>query len=434
MQTITLYDKQCLIWRAAREPKYRNLLFCGGIQSGKTTVGAVITTILACSYTKKTDHTIIIAAPTYKTLQQATLPKFLQFNESLGVYNKTDGVFTYPWGLKVYMRTATKPESMEGISNCILAWGDEADQFPRYFYENLMGRVARLQGKLLCTTTPYAMNWMAELTKNVLAGKQDDTFLLQVPSFQSPYFPREEYERQQKLLDPRRFAMKYMGQFGKMQGLVFPDVPLIQSHQLPQGTKYFAGIDWGFTDPFVMVVHALTPDGIHYRVNEYYKTGMIAADMFSVMKAWHALYKFERMWADPSRPEYIEQLEKQENLPISPGTNDIRIGIDKMTELMRAHRWFMFEDMNPNGKDEFETYHYPESKDLGFDDDSKEQLPVDASNHGCDASRYCTMGILEDIGGGKIMPILPSQSNEGEFDLAKRIEMLKKGRPRVRVL
>lgn len=431
MASLTLYDKQCLLWRGANEPKFRNLLFCGGVQCGKTTLGAAVVNKVAGRTKAKTEETGIIAAPTYKILQQATLPKFLSMNQGFGTYNKQENVFTYNWGFKVYMRTATKPESMEGISNCRVVWLDEGGLVPRYFFENCMGRVARLQGTILVTSTPYAMNWLAELANDTMSKKRDDTLLVQVRSVDSPYFPQEEYERQRVLLDPRRFAMKYMGQFGKMQGLVFPDVPLCQSKALPQRTKYYAGIDWGFTDPFVLVVRAVTPDGVHYRVDEYYKVGAIASEIFSAVKSRHALYKFEQIWADPSRPEYITELSNT-GIPVYPGNNDIRLGIDRQTELMRTQNWFMFSDMNPNGRDEYETYHYPEPKDRTFDQDQKEQKPVDAWNHGCDADRYCTMGILEDVGTGyKIPPVLPSDRETP--DRETRIMQLKK-RPMVRQL
>lgn len=428
---LDLYDKQDQIWEESR-PEVRNLLFCGGIQTGKTTIGGAWSTREAFNYKppngKLSEDTGIIAAPTYKILQQATLPKFLSINLGYGTYNKQENVFSYPWGFKVYMRTATKPESMEGISNCRYVWLDEGGMVPRYFYENCMGRVARLLGRVLVTSTPYAMNWLAELAEGALKGTRDDTRLVQVRCIDSPFFPKSEYERQQKLLDPRRFAMKYMGQFGKMQGLVYEDLPMVQSHMLPQGTKFYFGCDWGHTDPFVLVVRAVTPDQVHYRVDEYYKVGMIASQMFDVVLSKHALYNFQHGWGDPSRPEYIKELSNR-GIPISPGNNDIRIGIDKQLELMRTRRWFMFEDMCPNGKDEYETYHYPEPKEAAFDQDQKEQNPVDANNHGCDADRYCTMGILESVGTGvKIMPVLPSMKDQLHGDQQSRIEALKRRR------
>lgn len=374
------------------------------------------------------DETIIIAAPTYKTLQQATLPKFLQYNRELGQHLKARDEFVYKWGTTVYFRTATHPESMEGIPNTKMVWLDEGGMVPRYFYENCMGRVARLEGPILVTSTPYAMNWLAELADEAIKNKRDDTLLVQLRSVDSPYFPQSEFDRQRKLLDPRRFQMKYMGQFGKMQGLVFPDVPMVKSFALPQGTKYFAGLDWGHTDPFVIVVRALTPDGKHYRVDEFYKVGMIASDMFNAVRSRNSIYKFERVWADPSRPEYIEELSKL-GVPVYPGNNDIRLGIDKQTELMRSGRWFMFEDMNPHGKDEYETYHYPEPKELKFDQDQKEQNPVDANNHGCDADRYVSMGIAGDYGDGTmITPVLPSRRDSVSIDREQRIEQLKRRR------
>jgi histidyl-tRNA synthetase len=225
MPALKLYDRQDIIWRGATQSRYRNLLFVGGIQCGKTTLGAALVTRAAHLY-RNPEETGIIAAPTYKILQQATLPKFLSFNQEYGVYNKSQATFTYHWGFTVYLRTATKPESMEGIPNCRFVWLDEGGLVPRYFYENCMGRVARLQGPIIVTTTPYALNWLSGLANETLKGKRDDTLMIQVRSVDSPYFPKEEFDRQQKLLDPRRFAMKYMGQFGKMQGLVFPDIPL----------------------------------------------------------------------------------------------------------------------------------------------------------------------------------------------------------------
>ena len=113
--------------------------------------------------------------------------------------------------------------------------------------------------------------------------------------------------------------------------------------------------------------------------------------MMEAIRARHAQYKFKMCFCDPSRPEYIQQINAY-GVPAIGGNNSIRIGIDRHIELMRSNKFFVFSDRNPVGIDEYNTYHYPEPEEIGIDDDSKDQLPVDANNHGLDAERYITMG------------------------------------------
>src|SRR6185436_3561587 len=100
--------------------------------------------------------------------------------------------------------------SMEGITNVRGAWCDEAGQMSRYFFENVEGRCALKQAPIFITTTPYSMNWLAELVEAAQKGDPDSK-VIQLRSIDSPYFPKSEYERQKAKLDPRRFAMKYEG-------------------------------------------------------------------------------------------------------------------------------------------------------------------------------------------------------------------------------
>jgi hypothetical protein len=429
MGKLVLFDKQDAIWNGSRNPKHRNLVFCGGIQCGKTTLGAALSTRAAFLYKDYPDHTGIIAAPTFPILKQATLPKFLATAHGYGVHHKQENKFVFNWGFTIYFRTAVKPESMEGIPNCRFVWLDEGGLVPLYFFENCMGRVARLEGPILITTTPYAMNWLAKMAEDVMKKRRDDTLLVQLRSVDSPYFPKSEYDRQKKLLDPRRFAMKYEGQFGKMQGLVYPEVNYTRSHQLPEETHYYAGVDWGYTDPFAIVDRAFIPSSkIHIRIGEYVKTEMIASDIINVLRARHAIYKYKAVICDPSRPEYIAELQ-QNGIPAVPANNDIKLGIDIHRGLTRDQRFFVWEDTNPHGVDEYNAYHYPEPQELGFDDDSKDQDPVDSHNHTMDGDRYVSEYIERGVTPPteRITPKSPAVAGQYSKDIRKRIEQLKKG-------
>ena len=221
--------------------------------------------------------------------------------------------------------------------------------------------------------------------------------------------------------------MKYDGEFGQMVGLVFDRLNLCRSFALPQGTKYYAGVDWGYyPDPFALVLRAVTPDRKHYRVGEFYKTHLILDDIVNVMRHYHGLYHFQRVVCDPSQPASIAALARA-NIPAVGGKNEIRFGIDTHYRLMKEDRFSMFEDQNPIGVDEYATYHYPEEKELKYDESRKERdtIPVDANNHGIDADRYLSVE-LETVGGERKLPISP-EGGEPPKDLARRIDWLKRG-------
>jgi hypothetical protein len=74
-------------------------------------------------------------------------------------------------------------------------------------------------------------------------------------------------------------------------------------------------------------------------------------------------------------------------------------------------------------QDELETYHYPEDKDLKPDQDQKEIVPVDQTNHCLDSDRYCTISTYLSTIKRKV--IVPDEERK-QMDLEERIKMLKK--------
>ena len=400
------------------------IVMSAGIQSGKTTLGAIWSGYKAYKGPKTANH--IIVAPTYKILQQATLPKFLQLYGKNGTYNKVESTFRWAFGPTTFIRSLTDPNAIEGITDVESIWADELGMFSRYAWENVMGRAAFKQAQIIGTTTPYALNWLYRMWKENNDGKRDDVEFVTFKSIDNPFFPKKEFERQQRLLDPIRFKMKYEGIFGQMEGLVFPDIVSIPSIPLPAGTRYYAGVDWGYTNPFALVIRALTPDGFHYRVAEYYKTKLTIDEMVGICLARKSLYNIELFVCDPAEPKSIASFNKA-GLNAIPGNNHIRAGLDVHARIIKENRFFIFEDMNPNGLDEYASYHYPEEREIKIDDHTKEQLPVNQHNHSIDADRYISM-YLEDVKNIKA-PIHSTEKNvlARPKDNQDRIRWLKKG-------
>ena len=419
MPTFRLHSFQ----ETAYTSQKRIICMASGIQSGKTTAGSLWIIAKKATECKPGDN-LIIAAPTYKILQQATLPKFLQYFRNLGKYNKVESTFTLKTGVIIYIRSLTDSCSLEGITDVMGIWLDEGGLISRYAWENVEGRSAFRQCQIFISTTPYSLNWLYKMWEDWKAGNREDVDFIQFNSKDNPYFPDEEFERQKRLLDPRRFQMKYMGQFGKMEGLVYENIPIIKAFALPAGTRYFAGVDWGYTNPFVISIRALTPEGNHYRIGEYYKSGLTIDEIIPVCQSRMQLFDIELFICDPSNPAYIESLNRA-GCPATKGINLIRYGIDKQTELIRTEKFAIFEDENPLGIDEYNTYHYPEPKDYKVDEDAKEPEPVKSHDHGIDADRYATMYLVNIT--PEYSAKVPQTRDQIPKDQLDRLRWLKRG-------
>jgi hypothetical protein len=189
--------------------------------------------------------------------------------------------------------------------------------------------------------------------------------------------------------------MMYGGNFDRMQGLVYDvfdeDLNNADPFEFPNGTQFFGGIDWGYTEPFVLNVHAVLPNGLRFQVSETYKSGLQLPDIGEIcgqkMKTWGV----KRFYADPSQPGSIAYLNSLGCTCVA-ANNDIRVGIDTMYEQIKSRNFKLIKGTSPHTIDEFDTYHYPDPKDLRPDQHAKECKPVGQNDHSMDANRYVILG------------------------------------------
>lgn len=373
------------------------LLFGAGTQAGKTTVGALRMKLKMHEFCNK-DDAFIITSPTYKTMMQSTLPPFLKLMEGYGTLNKKDDLFKMHNGGICYLRTETDPDSIIGITNVRHIWGDEAGKYRLYFWENMQARADFWGATIDLTTSPYALNWIyTDLIKKIRRGQRNDIEFVQAASWENPYHSLyDEDKRIQKMasMDVRRFKALYGGEWTRMEGLVYDcwddEINFIEPFQLPTGTKFYAGVDWGYTHPFVIKIRGITPEGMHYGVSEFYKTGLVSKEMIDIASRLKTVWDIKTFWCDPAQPGYIEEFNRA-GLSAVPADNDIRRGIDLHYELIKTGKYKEFRGTCPQSTDEREIYHYPEPQELGPDQNAKEQLPVDQYNHCMDADRYVTL-------------------------------------------
>lgn len=384
-------------------------------------------------HTDESDNFLVLA-PTYKIMQQSTLPPFLQIMHGCGHYSKADAMLKVHGGGTVYFRTGTDPDSIVGITNIRAIWGDEAGLYGLYFWENIQARAAFKKAPILLTTSPYTLNW---LYKEIIRPKlkdpkaRPDTLLIQASSAENPYFPREVYDRNRETMDPRRFNAMFGGQWERMSGLVYDCFDEVENQceplALPSGSRIVGGIDWGFTEPFVFKVRGISPGGYHFGMHELYRSMLTITDICRAVGGLCTTYGVSIIYCGQDQPGYIEELNRyfrDQHIKCSAvaADNDVRVGIDRHYELIKTRRLKYFRGMNPYTMDEIETYHYPEPVDVAPDKPVKDQKPVQQHDHAMDADRYISMMTYNTV--ERRAPIVPEERQDR--DQFARLERLKR--------
>jgi len=253
------------------DARYR--IFLGGKGAGKTACSALC---LAKAISERPKGTFLMSAPTYKTLQQASLKNWLDFVQGTslqGIYKAQKQEYHLPTGGVIYLRSLEKPTSVEGI-HVDFALLDEGFNVPLRTFEIVRSRLTKPHSQLLVTSTLYSnFPWV----KDVLAKAEtdEDYFLVRCPSIENPGFDKQEFERQRKLLPEYRFNIDYLGVWAEPEGLVlenFTSCIVEGIDKLPQGSLW-GGIDWshGGNDFTSIVIGTLDADDVLWVFFEFYK-------------------------------------------------------------------------------------------------------------------------------------------------------------------
>jgi PBSX family phage terminase large subunit len=395
LKSINLHAMQ---GKAIFSPK--RIKFCiSGIQGGKSLVGALWLRLTTALYKDK-DDCFLVCVPTYKTWNQATSFHFNRMFNGVGTHNKQDGTFTLSkTGQKIYIRSLDNVWSIEGITNCRAIWCDEVGQFRYQAWVNVMGRAAFKEADIFNSTTPYTLNWLYhDIYRPWTEGKLKDVDIFQWRSIDNPYFPKDEYERQKAMLDARIFAMKYEGTFQKMAGLVYEDFDRVENGydifdwKARKDLFYvYAGVDWGYSNPFAIVVRVVRKDGQgDYQIDEFMRSYMTPDECVRVGKDFAQKYGIEMFYCDEEAPDYIAAFNKAglKASPVKKGPGSVMAGIGLHQSLIKTRHHRVFKGMCPQTVDEYETYAFPEREGRA---ENQSENPIDANNHLMSATRYVTM-------------------------------------------
>ena len=238
--------------------------------------------------------------------------------------------------------------------------------------------IDRLGGALFIST-PKGFNHFYDLYN--LQEKSKDWKSFHFTSYDNPYIPKSELDREKQTKPEDIFAQEYLGDWRKVSGLVYKEFSR-QSHITAEQPKTVvdtvAGIDWGYTNPSSSHRIRIDADSHYWIDDEYYHSGRTTEQIVEAVK----LKKPSKVFADPAEPDRND-IANRMGLNIMEVSKDIKAGIETIRTLFKQNRIHIHPDC-VNLILELETYRYPEKKN----DANEDEKPIKENDHCLDEIRY----------------------------------------------
>jgi phage terminase large subunit len=220
-------------------------------------------------------------------------------------------------------------------------------------------------------------------------------------SYDNKYLTEDYKEEIDSWKSDKEFHDRYaLGKWGRFKGLVYGEfdekIHVVKEVDYPKYMKritdYYAGNDWGYTNPAAILYFGITHDEDVILFNEIYETQKTNPELrvLHFDKQDKGKFNIQTMYSDPAEPSDIKEFQDN-SIPAVPGNNDIEPGIRKVKEFLRLRknglpRLYVFERCI-NTRKEFRLYRRPDEDDINENKNIPEK-PIDKDNHAMGAIRY----------------------------------------------
>lgn len=373
---------------------HRFRVVCAGRRFGKSTLASW--EMFGKAVAKK-DRRIVYIAPTYQQARdivwaellkvcQSTVKKVNESRLELTITTADGGTSI------IILRGWESIETLRGQKFDFVVIDEVA--MMRNFWENwqevIRPTLTDRKGDVLFISTPKGFNHFYDLFNT----QDEDYASFHFTTYDNPHLPMEEIDKARKELPEDRFFQEYMADFRKQEGLVYKEFSR-EKHLFDDFTprknvaEVLAGVDFGFTNPAVILKIEHDTDNHYWVTREWYKAGQTNAQIIEVAKTMG----INTFYPDPAEPDRILEMSNA-GLSCREVSKDIEKGIDSVRELFKQGRLHIHKDC-VNTIWELETYAYPES----MGGKNEYEVPIKENDHAMDALRYClhnNMPVYED--------------------------------------
>lgn len=334
-----------------------------------------------------------------------------------GAYNKTEAVFRYNNGSRLWvvgMRDEEQREALRSIDKdgaIDIAWWEEANKLAEQDHNETLGRMrgrAAPWSQVIYTTNPDApTHW---IYKRLI--KDGEASVYYSGAKDNPYNPPQYIDILEKLTGVQ-YQRLVLGKWVQAEGAVYdeydPAVHLINEADMPEIHRWIVGVDFGFTNPFVATLWGLDADDRMYLYKQVYYSKRIVEDHAPAIKQMIGDRHIEA-WITDHDAEDRATLERHLEISTQAAYKDVSPGIQAVKQRLTMQadgkpRLFIVrgavgeidynleEARRPTcTEDEVVSYAWEQSKDGR---PIKEQ-PVKINDHGMDEMRY-VVAYVDDV-------------------------------------
>lgn len=347
-------------------------------------------------------HHIPEGAATVVRKHQTTLRKtvekdFIDVLVDMGVYglvshNKTNREVSFQ-NRQVNFIGADDQQKIRGYKSRIL-YCNEANElnYDAEFFQ-LFIRTTDLTILDLNPSDPYV--WINERIEQERARQDGDVDVIVSTFLDNPYLSAAQVAEIKRLeaIDPQLWLVYGLGQYGKIEGLVYPNFTIVDS--MPDAlAKRGYGLDFGFGgDPAAMVDCGVQNKTDLYLDELIYSTDLTNPELSTEMEAAGAK-RYVTIYADSAEPKSIKELQtmRWQIMGATKGADSIRYGIDTL----RQYNLFVTA-RSVNLIRELRKYKW------ATDNSGRVlQKPIDSYNHLLDAARYYAIMNLSVAGRSRL--------------------------------
>jgi len=360
--------------------------FVGGIGSGKTYAGC-------CKALSRCEEPGLglVVAPTYPMLRDATLRTFMEVCDGAMTDFRRGEMKARVARGEVLFRSADDPERLRG-PNLSWAYIDEAALCHKMTWPIVIGRLreAGTAGPCWITTTPKGRNWV---WTEFVEKRREGYAMFKASTADNPYLA-PEFVEDLKTSYVGDFARQELhGEFVAFEGLIYEEFDREVHVRRPpeQFVRVVGGVDWGYTNPAVILVVGLDGDGRAWVVDEFYQRRVLIGDVVAAAAEMRDRWHVGEFYCDPSEPANIQQMARA-GVPVYGANNAVGEGIQKVKARLPdagdGQRRLYVSPGCANTVAEFESYCWKQQRDGELKDE-----PDKANDHAMDALRYALMAL-----------------------------------------